>query len=102
MKNLHLAVAAMLLTAFAHAQAKSDTLTANPVYEQNCAKCHGKAADGRMFAGPSLVADKTTSMSADDLRAVITNGRKRMPKFADKLKPAEIDALVDEIKAAKN
>ena len=71
------------------------------VFGQHCAKCHGKSADGRMFAGPSLVAEKTTSMSSDDLRAIITNGRKRMPKFSDKLKPAEIDALVDQIKALK-
>ncbi len=101
MNKLSITVVAMLMAALGQAQTKPDNLTANPVYQQNCAKCHGKAADGRMFAGPSLVAEKTASMSSDELRTVITNGRKRMPKFADKLKPAEIDDLVAQIKAAK-
>ncbi len=96
-----LAVGSVLLSA-ALAQTKAEAaLTANPVYQANCAKCHGKAGDGRMFAGPSLIGEKTTSMSADDLRNIITNGRHRMPKFADKLKPEEIDALVKQIKESK-
>jgi mono/diheme cytochrome c family protein len=77
------------------------TLTENPVFQKNCAKCHGKTAEGRHFAGPSLVSEKTTSASADDLRGIITNGKHRMPKFAGKLTPEEIDTLVQQIKAAK-
>jgi len=77
------------------------SLAANPIYQQNCAKCHGKTAEGRHFAGPSLVSEKTLSMSADDLRNIITNGKHHMPKFEGKLQPAEIDALVDQIKSQK-
>jgi len=102
LKKFCFTIAATLIAAAAHAQTKPEaSLTANPVFQENCAKCHGKAADGRMFAGPSLVDEKTTGMSADDLRNIITNGRKRMPKFADKLKPEEINAIVDQIKAVK-
>jgi mono/diheme cytochrome c family protein len=39
-------------------------------------------------------------MSADELRNIITNGKHRMPKYAGKLTPAEIDTLVTQIKAA--
>jgi hypothetical protein len=57
------------------------------VFQKNCAKCHGKTGEGRHFAGPSLVSEKTTSTSADDLRAITTNGRHHLPKFAGKLTP---------------
>ena len=86
-----------------HAQTPSSesevTLTANPVYTKNCAKCHGKTAEGRHFAGPSLISPKAAAMSTDDLRNMIANGKGHMPKFAAKLKPEEIDALVRQIQA---
>lgn len=75
------------------------TLTENPVFQQNCAKCHGKTAAGRHFAGPSLVSEKTTAVSADDLRNIISNGKHRMPRFAGKLTPEEINTLVEQIKS---
>jgi mono/diheme cytochrome c family protein len=74
-------------------------LTANPVFQKNCAKCHGKTAGGRHFGGPSLVSEKATSMPLEDLRNFITNGKGRMPKFSGKLTEAEIDTLVRQIKA---
>lgn len=96
---LRLAAAMLLCLALAHAQdAKPEgSLTANPVYEKNCAKCHGKTAEGRFMAGPSLVSGKATAMSADDLRNILTNGKHHMPKFGEKLSSAEIDVLVDQI-----
>jgi mono/diheme cytochrome c family protein len=63
------------------------------------AKCHGKTAQGRHFAGPSLIAPKVAAMSTDDLHNMIANGKGRMPKFAAKLKPEEIEALVQQIQA---
>ena len=91
-----------LLCAFAGADdrnADSSTLTGNPVYRRNCAKCHGKTAEGRHFGGPSLISGKTAAAPADDLRGIITNGKGRMPKFAGKLAAADIDQLVQQIKA---
>jgi mono/diheme cytochrome c family protein len=74
-------------------------LTANPVYEKNCAKCHGKTAEGRHFGGPSLRDDKVNAAPAEDLRNIISNGKGHMPKYAGKLSAEEIDALVQQIKA---
>jgi mono/diheme cytochrome c family protein len=74
------------------------SLTASPVYQKNCAKCHGKTGTGHFMAGPSLVTGKATAMSADDLRAMITNGKHHMPKFDGKLQPSEIDTLVEQIR----
>jgi mono/diheme cytochrome c family protein len=50
--------------------APSDTtLGANPVFQKNCAKCHGKTAEGRHFGGPSLISDKATSDKATSDKA---------------------------------
>jgi mono/diheme cytochrome c family protein len=98
---LRLAAAVLLCLALAHAQdAKPEaSLTTNPVYEKNCARCHGKTAEGRFMAGPSLLSGKAAAMSADDLRTIITNGKHHMPKFGEKLSSAEIDVLVDQLQA---
>ena len=75
------------------------SLTTNPVYQKNCASCHGKTAEGRHFGGPSLVSEKATASSSDELRTIITNGKGRMPKYGSKLTPEEIDTLVQQITA---
>ena len=79
-----------------------DTLTENPVFQKNCAKCHGKTAEGRHFGGPSLLSEKTVATSADDLRNLIANGKGRMPKYAGKLTSEEIGMLVQQIKGGKS
>jgi mono/diheme cytochrome c family protein len=89
-----------LTVASAQTPPSDATLNANPVYQKNCAKCHGKTAEGRHFGGPSLVSDKTTAASIDDLRKVITDGKGHMPKFAGKLTSTKIDTLVEQIKAS--
>ena len=78
----------------------SDTsLTENPVFQKDCAKCHGRTAEGRHFGGPSLISEKTTTTTADELRDIIANGKHHMPKYAGKLTPEEINTLVQQIKA---
>jgi mono/diheme cytochrome c family protein len=96
-----LALCCLLLQAafFAQAQSSDATLIANPVFKNNCAKCHGKTAQGRHFAGPSLVSDKARDASNEGLQAIIFNGKGRMPKFAGKLTSEEISTLVRQIEA---
>lgn len=79
----------------------NDGLTSSPLFEKNCAKCHGKTADGRHFAGPSLKTEKVAATSNEDLRAIIANGKGHMPKFSDKLTADEIAKLAEQIKALK-
>jgi mono/diheme cytochrome c family protein len=93
------AVCAAFATASAQTASPGATLTSNPVYEKNCAKCHGKTAEGRHFGGPSLLAENTTAKSSDDLSKIINNGKGRMPKYASKLTPEEVDTLVQQIRA---
>ena len=95
------AVAVLLFVAplFAASPKPESALASNPVYQQNCAKCHGKTAEGRFMAGPSLASDKVVNTSDDELRDIITHGRHHMPKFEGKLSAEEIDKLVFQIKA---
>src|SRR5271170_6304976 len=72
-----------LTTLFAETPADA-TLISNPVFEKNCAKCHGKSAEGRHFGGPSLVSEQTVASSTDELRNIIANGKGHMPKYAGK------------------
>jgi mono/diheme cytochrome c family protein len=88
-----------LVTGSAQTPPSVATLTANPVYEKHCAKCHGKTAEGRHFGGPSLISEKTVATSADDLHNIIANGKGRMPKYAGKLTSEEIDTLVQQLRS---
>jgi mono/diheme cytochrome c family protein len=83
----------------AQAPGSNSTLSSNRVFQNSCAKCHGKTAAGRRFGGPSLVSEKIRSASTEELRNIIANGKGRMPKYAEKLSEAEIDTVVQQIKS---
>lgn len=88
----------------AQTQPPATSLTANPVFQRNCAKCHGKTAEGHRFGGPSLVSPNASGTSADKLHNIIANGKGHipkfhMPKFGSKLTSEEIDVLVAQIQA---
>lgn len=51
------------------------------------------------FWRTSLISEKVAAVSADDLSNIITNGKGHMPKFANKLTPDQIDALVHQIQS---
>lgn len=103
MKTLRLTIAIcsvlFALTVFSQTPSPDPTLTDNPVFQKNCAKCHGKTAGGRHFGGPSLISEPATTAPADELRNIIANGKHHMPKYAGKLTPEEINTLVDQIKS---
>jgi mono/diheme cytochrome c family protein len=88
-----------LSTAYAQNSPAETGLLANPVYLKNCAKCHGKTAEGRHFGGPTLISAKTAAASTEDLRNIIANGKGHMPKYTGKLTPEEINSLVTQIQA---
>ena len=102
LKKLLLAIAIpssffALTAAYAQKPPADSGLLVNSVYVKNCAKCHGKTAEGRHFGGPALISAKTAAASTADLRNVIANGKGHMPKFTGKLTPEEIDSLVAQI-----
>jgi cytochrome c553 len=95
----HFPVAYRSLCSSAQTPSSEASLIHNPVYQRNCAKCHGNAATGRHFRGPSLISEKAAAVSSEELRNIISNGKGHMPKFAGKLAPEEIDQLVAQINA---
>lgn len=66
-------------------------------YQQHCASCHGKDRFGLM--GPALLPENLGRLRPAAAVKTISSGRvaTQMPAFGDKLKPAEIQALVDYI-----
>ena len=99
---LTIAIAFSLLafiTTFTQTPPTDPGLLTNPVYVKDCAKCHGKTAEGRHFGGPSLISDKTAAASTEDIRNIIVNGKGHMPKFAGKLTTEEIETLVRQTQA---
>jgi mono/diheme cytochrome c family protein len=103
MRTIQLTIATSFLffalTMSAQNPPSEGSLTGNSVFQEQCAKCHGKTAEGRHFGGPSLLSEKVAGTSTDDLRSIITEGKGRMPKYASKLTSEEIDTLVQQVKA---
>jgi mono/diheme cytochrome c family protein len=69
-----------------------------------CAACHGPDGAGATPAGKALkISDFHSPDMAKETDAqltdIITNGKNKMPKYGDKLKPAEITELVAYVRA---
>lgn len=64
------------------------------VFTDNCATCHGNRGQGG--TGPRLGSGAVVERypDADDHRAVVVNGRGRMPAWGARLTDDEIDAVV--------
>lgn len=101
MKTITAFLLLLFVSTAALAQNPSTSLIDDPVYQDNCARCHGKKAEGHFMKGPSLTSGKAAAMSAEDLHKMIANGKGHMPKFADKLSSEQIDTLVQQIRALK-
>jgi mono/diheme cytochrome c family protein len=74
-------------------EAMATPINVQGVYDaMGCAECHGENREG-LFA-PALLPDKLTS-NPQFYIDTITNGRRQMPSWVDKLTSAEIEALVN-------
>jgi len=69
-------------------------LASDPVYDKQCSKCHGKYGEGHPDRGPSL---QTTTLSMEDIKNVILNGKGKMPGYNGRLMSSQVDALAGEI-----
>ena len=96
--NKLILLTALVVLNISSMSAQTSTLPPNPVFQKNCAKCHGKTAEGWHFGGPSLVSEEVRQTPSDELKNIIANGKHRMPKYQGKLTPEEIDTLVSQIR----
>ena len=87
------------LSLSANAQAAAD------LFKSKCAMCHGPdgsgSAMGKKMGAHDFTAAEVQKMSDAELTEIITNGKNKMPKYADKLKPEEIKGLVAHIRTLK-
>jgi len=73
--------------------------TAEATYKAKCAGCHGADGAGSTPAGKAMKIRDFHSAEVQketdaELTDIITNGKNKMPKYADKLKDTEIKDLV--------
>lgn len=77
------------------------TETRSKLYTSNCARCHGANGKGHTQLGQEMgVPDLTTStISNAEIKRIILDGDGDMPAFKKKLTAAQINSLVNEVKA---
>jgi mono/diheme cytochrome c family protein len=87
--------AALLLLCVPAARAQG---TAEATYKAKCAGCHGPDGAGSTPAGKAMKvrdfhAPEVQKETDAELTDIISNGKNKMPKYADKLKDTEIKDL---------
>ncbi len=98
-RNLFLVSAFAL---FASASMRADD--AATMYKAKCAGCHGPDGVGGTAAGKAMKvrdfhAPEVQKETDAEYTDIISNGKNKMPKYADKLKDAEIKDLVAYVRA---
>jgi len=73
------------------------------IYMEKCKKCHGEKGEGNPKATEKLCKgvepeklklDPIADKSDEEVKKLIVEGKDKMPKYAEKLTPEEIDAVV--------
>ncbi len=92
---------AVVLTLSLSANAQS----APDLFKSKCAMCHGAdgtgSAVGKKMGAHDFTTAEVQKLSDAELTGIIENGKNKMPKYADKLKPEEIKGLVAHIRTLK-
>lgn len=88
-----------LLLALLFFPATSALADAEATYKAKCAGCHGPDGAGSTPAGKAMKvrdfhAPEVQKETDGEMTDIIANGKDKMPKYADKLKDAEIKELV--------
>ena len=91
-------------SAFGQAPAPAQANATQKLYLAQCAKCHGPNGVPRPIAkGARRFADPGWSATIEGVQAVISNGKgEEMPRFKDRLTPAQIQALAECVLAFRN
>lgn len=75
------------------------------LYKSKCAACHGPdgtgSAVGKKMGAHDFTSADVQKMSDAELTSVINDGKNKMPKYSDKLKPEEVKGLVAYIRTLK-
>lgn len=103
-----LAIAVLGFMAGAWAARAASPEKGKGIYSSKCASCHGKDGKGnpamsKVFkvdsAALNLADDSTLGKKDEELAEVTAKGKGKMPAFAGKMKPEEIDDVVAFVKS---
>jgi mono/diheme cytochrome c family protein len=102
---LVLVLVSISASARAHAEGKA-------TYDRLCASCHGADGRGNVEKAKALKIDPelldlgrpaVAGLTRDQLRSILLEGKDKMPAYEQKLKPAEVDPVLDyAIELARN
>jgi mono/diheme cytochrome c family protein len=98
--NAAVILIALLFSTYALADSGAD------VYKTKCSACHGKNGAGDTMLGKNLKlrplgSDEVQKRSDDELFAIISKGKNRMPPFDRKLSKDQIRDLVKYVRSLK-
>jgi cytochrome c6 len=99
MKRTFLSLALIVLGGAICPQLLIAETDAASLFKAKCALCHGEDGSGNTATGKAqkakdLRSEETQKKSDEEIAAVITKGRNKMPAFGQKLKPDQIQQLV--------
>lgn len=78
----------MLIPVFAALSAwRSDAPSGQDIYQKKCKRCHGETGGKGLFGAKSLLISR---MKYDDVVRIISEGKRPMPGFQNKLSAEEI------------
>jgi cytochrome c6 len=92
---------ALVLSTYALAESGAET------YKSKCSACHGAHGAGDTMLGKnlklrSLASDEVQNRSDQELFAIISKGKNRMPSFERKLSKDQIESLVKYVRSLKH
>lgn len=73
------------------------------IFTSKCAICHGPNGDGNSPIGktlnvPDFHSAQARKMTEAEMKAIVTDGKNKMPAFKDSLTDAEIRQVVDYVR----
>lgn len=100
--NVRLMAALFLVLSLA-GFAAADDASGKSIYTSKCAICHGPKGDGNSPIGktlnvPDFHSAQAQKVTEDEMKAIVANGKNKMPAFKDNLTDTQIDQVVDYVR----
>lgn len=100
---MRLVAALFLIFALGGWAAGADDAAGKSIFGSKCAICHGPNGDGNSPIGktlkvPDFHSAQARKMTQAEVKAVVMNGKDKMPAFKDILSDTQIDQVVDYVR----
>ncbi|MBZ5638989.1 MAG: cytochrome c [Acidobacteriia bacterium] len=102
MENRRMVLVLVVLIAVFALPALADGPDGKALFDAKCAMCHGKDGVAKPMAKNAANLNDAkwqAATTADAIEKIISGGKGKMPKYAEKLKPEEIKAIAAYVKS---